>query len=122
MKRLIDKYQLHDKVTITSLHVGTLKIFKRVLPHIKRGYVQERPWQGGIKTATQYDCSMLVLNKSLARKKYIKKAQQQGLHVSVWTVNLKEDMQRLLDYEVDSIISDIPTLAKEVLVQHTKPS
>ncbi|OUS05365.1 hypothetical protein A9Q81_05025, partial [Gammaproteobacteria bacterium 42_54_T18] len=78
--------------------------------------------QGGIKTATQYDCSMLVLNKSLARKKYIKKAQQQGLHVSVWTVNLKEDMQRLLDYEVDSIISDIPTLAKEVLVQHTKPS
>jgi len=122
MKRLIDKYQLHDKVTITSQHVGTLKIFKRVLPHIKRGYVQERPWQGGIKTATQYDCSMLVLNKSLARKKYIKKAQQQGLHVSVWTVNLKGDMQRLLEYQVDSIISDIPTLAKEVLVQHTKPS
>jgi len=31
-------------------------------------------------------------------------------------------MQRLLEYQVDSIISDIPTLAKEVLVQHTKPS
>ncbi len=115
MKRLIDKYQLHDKVTITSQHVGTLEVFKRVLPQIKRGYVQARPWQRGIKTATKFDCNMLVLNKNLAQKKHIEQAQLQGLHVSVWTVNFKEDMQRLLDYQVDSIISDLPTLAKEVL-------
>ena len=122
MKRLIDKYQLHDKVTITSKHVGTLSIFKPVLPQMKRGYVQGRPWQGGIKTATKFDCKMLVLKKNLARKKYIEKAQQHGLHVSVWTVNIKEDMQRLLNYQVDSIISDLPTLAKEVLKQYSKPS
>jgi glycerophosphoryl diester phosphodiesterase len=115
MKYLIDKYQLQDKVTITSKHIGTLEIFKHNLEHIKRGYVQEWPRPNGIKTAIKLNCHMLALNKNLAHRKYIKKAQAQGLHVSVWTVNLQKDIQRLHDLQVDSIISDVPQLAVETL-------
>ncbi len=115
MKQLIEKYQLQDKVTITSKHIGTLEIFKHNLEHIKRGYVQERPRPNGIKTAIKLNCHMLALNKKLAHRKYIKKAQEQGLHVSVWTVNLPEEMQRFSHLEVDSIISDIPKLAMDIL-------
>ncbi len=115
MKQLIEKYQLQDKVTITSKHIGTLEIFKHKLAHIKRGYVQEWSRPNGIKTAIKLNCHMLALNKNLAHRKHIKKAQEQGLHVSVWTVNLQEDMQRLALLQVDSIISDTPKLAMDVL-------
>ncbi len=115
MKHIIDKYQLHDKVTITSKHIGTLEIFKNNLEHIKRGYVQEWPRPNGIKTAIKLNCHMLALNKNLAHRKHIKKAQALGLHVSVWTVNLQEDMQRLSHLQVDSIISDVPQMAMKTL-------
>lgn len=116
MAKLISKLGLEDKVTITSKHIGILKAFKRVLPHIPRGYVQEWPIPHGIHVARKLKCSMLALNKSLAREKYIKKAQRKGLHVSIWTVNDADDMSRFLKYGADSIISDFPQAAKEVLI------
>ena len=48
-------------------------------------------------------------------QKYIKKAQKKGLHVSIWTVNDADDMSRFLKYGADSIISDFPQAAREVL-------
>ena len=113
--QLIEHFQLQDKVVITSKHVGILKAFKRSMPHIERGYVQEWPLPNGIRTAIALQCTHLCLNKSLARLNYVKKAQNKGLKVSVWTVNDADDMCRLYQYKVDSIISDYPQAAREVL-------
>lgn len=115
MQRLIKKHNLQEKVTITSKHVGILKAFKRVLPDIRRGYVQEWPIPNGIRIARKLKCSMLAINKSLARKSYIKKAQRKGLHLSIWTVNDADDMARFVKYKADSIITDFPQAAKEVI-------
>ena len=115
MAQLIEHFQLQDKVVITSKHVGILKAFKRSMPHIERGYVQEWPLPNGIRTAIALQCTHLCLNKSLARLNYVKKAQNKGLKVSVWTVNDADDMCRLYQYKVDSIISDYPQAAREVL-------
>lgn len=115
MAQLIEHFQLQDKVVITSKHVGILKAFKRSMPHIERGYVQEWPLPNGIRTAIALQCTHLCLNKSLARLNYVKKAQNKGLKVSAWTVNDADDMCRLYQYKVDSIISDYPQAAREVL-------
>ena len=122
MAKLIEQYGLADKVTITSKHVGILRAFKRVLPHIPRGYVQEWPLPHGLHIVRRLKCSMLVLNKSLARERYIKKAQEKGIHVSIWTVNDADDMSRFLKYGADSIISDFPQAAREVLIPQMPPS
>jgi len=115
LKRLIDKFNLHDKVVITSKHVGTLKIFQRMLPHISRGYVQEWLIPNGIRTAQKLNCEVLALNRKLASKRRIRKAQSLGLIVSVWTVNLKDDIDKLAANGADSIISDYPQMAREHL-------
>ncbi|EAT13297.1 glycerophosphodiester phosphodiesterase [Bermanella marisrubri] len=115
MLALIDKHNLADKVTITSKHVGILRAFKNARSTIPRGYVQEWPLPHGLHVAKQLKCSMLVLNKSLARKSYVKRAQKKGLHVSVWTVNDADDMARLFRVQADSIISDYPQAAREVI-------
>ncbi|WP_396586287.1 glycerophosphodiester phosphodiesterase [Bermanella sp. R86510] len=115
MLTLINKHNLQDKVIITSKHVGILSAFMQANPKIKRGYVQEWPLPHGLHVAKRLNCSMLALNKSLARKRYIQKAQQKGLHVSIWTVNDADDMAQFYRLGADSIISDYPQAAKEVI-------
>lgn len=119
MAQLIEHFQLQDKVVITSKHIGILRAFKRSLPHIERGYVQEWPLPNGLRTALSLECTHLCLNKSLARESYTKKAQKKGLKVSVWTVNDADDMCRFYRNGVDSIISDFPQAAREVLTPLT---
>jgi glycerophosphoryl diester phosphodiesterase len=119
MAQLIEHYSLQDKVVITSKHIGILRAFKRSLPHIERGYVQEWPLPNGLRTALALECTHLCLNKSLARSSYVQKAQGKGLKVSVWTVNDADDMSRLYRSNVDSIISDYPQAAREVLTSLT---
>lgn len=115
MARLIKELNIETKVTITSKHRGMLAAFKRVLPDISRGYVQEWPIPNGIRVAKQLRCSFLCINKSLAKRSYISKAKERGLHVSVWTVNDPDDIKRLKRRGADSIISDYPQLAHEIL-------
>lgn len=47
--------------------------------------------------------------------RFVKLAHRAGLVVQVWTVDEPEDIQRLLDWGVDGIISDRPDLAVEVV-------
>jgi glycerophosphoryl diester phosphodiesterase len=115
LERLITEYKLENKVVITSKHIGTLKAFKHLLPDISRGYVQEWPIPNGIKVAQKLKCSMLVINKNLAKQRYIKKAQTEGLHVSIWTVNDADRMSLFLKYGANSIISDYPQAARAVI-------
>ncbi|MEH6346770.1 MAG: glycerophosphodiester phosphodiesterase [Bermanella sp.] len=115
MKRLIDKFSLHEKVVITSKHVGMLRVFQRILPNIPRGYVQEWPIPSGIRTAQKLNCKLLALNIKLASKRRIKKAQSLGLCVCVWTVNSRDDLEKLRANGADSIISDYPQMAREHL-------
>lgn len=115
MAKLIKELHLEEKVTITSKHRGILAAFKRVLPDISRGYVQEWAFPNGIRTAKQLDCTFLCVSKNLAKRSYILKAQTQGLHVSVWTVNNPDDIKRLLHRGANSIISDYPLACQEVL-------
>lgn len=115
MAKLIKDLKLEDKVTITSKHRGILAAFKRVLPNIPRGYVQEWAFPNGIRTAKDLGCTYLCLSKNLAKRSYIKKAQERGLHVSVWTVNNPDDMKRLHRRGADSIISDYPLVAQGII-------
>jgi glycerophosphoryl diester phosphodiesterase len=46
--------------------------------------------------------------------RFVRYAHEAGVLVQVWTVNHEADMRRLLEWGVDSLISDRPDLAVEV--------
>ncbi|HLU25030.1 MAG TPA: glycerophosphodiester phosphodiesterase [Longimicrobiales bacterium] len=48
--------------------------------------------------------------------KLIRDFHRHGIAVQVWTVNEPEDMERLLDWGVDGIVTDRPDLLREVLL------
>ena len=49
--------------------------------------------------------------------RFIATAHTAGLAVHVWTVNDRAQMERLLDWGVDGIVTDKPSLLKEVLIE-----
>jgi glycerophosphoryl diester phosphodiesterase len=49
-------------------------------------------------------------------RRFVDKAHDKGIHVHVWTIDEAEEMNRLLDLGVDGLMTDSPTLLKQVLV------
>lgn len=50
-------------------------------------------------------------------RRFVQAAHARGVHVQVWTVNDPAQMNALLDIGVDGLMSDCPTLLREVLRQ-----
>ena len=49
--------------------------------------------------------------------RFIATAHTAGLAVHVWTVNDRAQMERLIDWGVDGVVTDNPSLLKEVLIE-----
>nr|WP_239482115.1 glycerophosphodiester phosphodiesterase family protein [Pseudomonas insulae] len=108
---LANEYGVIDKVTVTSSSREVLRALNHLTPQLARGLVAEYAWLDPLKVAQSYDCSLLALNWTLCTPERLVKAQKQGLHVSVWTVNEPALMRRLADFGADSLITDFPGLA-----------
>tara|TARA_R110002124_G_scaffold52221_5_gene150506 strand:- start:12226 stop:12957 length:732 start_codon:yes stop_codon:yes gene_type:complete len=111
VKELVERYQLQDKVVITSSSRTLLKYAKASGFNLPTGLVEEYALLNPVKAAKRYGCSHLILNWKLCTAERVERAQQAGLHVSVWTVNEEAKMLKLADMGVDSIITDYPARA-----------
>lgn len=112
---LCRRYNLTDKVTITSSSRIVLRAARKLTPHLSRGLVVEYDWLNPLKVAARYGCDLLALKWTLCTPELLRQAQRQGLHVSVWTINTPELMQEMVTLGVDSIITDFPSLAVQTL-------
>ncbi|TDL94881.1 glycerophosphodiester phosphodiesterase [Pseudomonas stutzeri] len=117
IKALAERYQLKERITVTSSSREVLRALNRLAPGISRGLVAEYNWLDPLKVARQYGCDLLALKWTLCTPERLEKAKKQGLHVSVWTVNEPALMRRLADFGVDSLITDYPGIAVSTLAQ-----
>ena len=117
IKALAERYQLKERITVTSSSREVLRALNRLAPEISRGLVAEYNWLDPLKVARQYGCDLLALKWTLCTPERLEKARKQGLHVSVWTVNEPALMRRLADFGVDSLITDYPGIAVSTLAQ-----
>ncbi|MFF7708334.1 glycerophosphodiester phosphodiesterase family protein [Pseudomonas sp. NPDC007930] len=115
IRELAQRFGVLDKVTITSSSREVLRAAQELVPDVGRGLVAEYAWLDPLKVAQSYGCHLLALNWTLCTPERLQKAQRQGLHVSVWTVNEPALMRRLADFGVDSLITDFPGLASATL-------
>lgn len=108
---LIKRFDRVDSVVVTSLDTNVLRWFKENFPTIKRGYVAEWRMPNPLAIAQSLRCHSLIPNYKICSESLVDGAHRRGLQVSPWTVNNVEDMYHLAEIGVDSIITDLPTVA-----------
>ena len=113
---LVDEYQLLDTAVVTSSDQKVLALMHRFDGDIHRGFVAERFARNPIAVCHRHQCSHLVINHQRCSQRLIERAQQQNLIVSVWTVNTLGKAEKLQRWGADSVITDVPSLMLEHLI------
>jgi glycerophosphoryl diester phosphodiesterase len=122
---LIERLGAADRICIGSFSDGRLQQFRR----LTGGRVCTSMGRDAIITARltslagrmpAFGASCVQVPTSQWRvrvvdRAFVRAAHRSGLQVHVWTIDDRAEMERLLDLEVDGIMSDRPTLLREVL-------
>jgi glycerophosphoryl diester phosphodiesterase len=127
-ERVIDDVctaQAFDRVAVGSFGARVLRAARALEPALVTGSSKEetrlalyRSWVGWPVRHPPYDAFQVPETAGRTRvvsPRFVRFAHQRGLAVQVWTVDRAEDMQRLLGWGVDGIITDRPDVGVEVV-------
>ena len=115
---LIKKYDFENRCVITSQMYDVLKNVKKVNKDIKTVYVMSIAI-GNITDAKSADA--FSVEASNVNTYLVSKVHNEGKELYAWTVNTEESISKMIDMNVDNIITDNIELGKE-LVEKSKNS
>jgi glycerophosphoryl diester phosphodiesterase len=134
-----------SRVTIQSFDWRTLAIVQKEAPEIATSYLssqqqtldtiqaghrEDSPWTAGVRHRDHGSVPKMV--KAAGGKIWspnyvdltegaVKEAKSLGLAILPWTVNNRADMERLIDWGVDGIISDYPDRLRDAMAAKNLP-
>jgi glycerophosphoryl diester phosphodiesterase len=124
---VIERTKTHDRVCVASFSGKRLARFRAMtggrvctaigpmdIARLRRAGYRSRPCDlpGACAQVPVRQGRILIVDR-----RFVDGAHRAGLPVHVWTINDEAEMDRLLDLGVDGIMTDRPTLLKEVLVR-----
>ena len=128
VRRTIDEVRaagLVERVALGSFHGRALHEARRYEPRIPTGAAREETrwalyrsrlrWPLGRTKYRELQVPERVGTTVIVTPRFIAHAHRAGLPVRIWTVDTREDMERLLGWGADSIISDRPDVAVAVV-------
>ncbi|HIT90498.1 MAG TPA: glycerophosphodiester phosphodiesterase, partial [Candidatus Merdenecus merdavium] len=110
---LIEEMEFEDQCVITSMNYKYLKEVKELNPNIRTGYIMTMTY-GSVSNIEAAD--FFSVKWTYVNEKFIKEAHLYGKEVHAWTVNSKGTLERMKVLSVDNVITDNPTLAREVMI------
>ncbi|MBV1882653.1 MAG: hypothetical protein KUG82_13530 [Pseudomonadales bacterium] len=114
LRHLIADFEMEERAIITSSHKGFLQLSRNLSQintrEIAHGFVAKRFCRTPIQTARQLRCQYLCAYHKLITPRLVKQAHQFDILISAWTVNSKEEASNLTTMNIDSLITDIPSL------------
>ncbi len=119
----IGKHRLEERVIVGAFSDGRIKTFR----HITGGRiatssgpfetikVRAKSWLGMASTTTA-DAFQVPVRRGIrvVDAAFVRAAHRAGKQVHVWTINDRREMERLLDLDVDGLITDRPDTLAEV--------
>jgi glycerophosphoryl diester phosphodiesterase len=103
---------------------------QQALDNIQAGHREDSPWTAGVRYRDHGSVPKMVKaaggkiwspNYLDLTEALVKEAKSLGLAVLPWTVNDRADMERLIDWGVDGIISDYPDRLREAMAAKNLP-
>ena len=111
---IIERYNMADKVLVSSfLHPVLLEV-KRLNPTIKTGILFTCRPVSITNMARDARAEFVHPYYETLDKQLIDEAHKNGLEVNVWTVDDPDEMQKLIEWGVDGIITDVPDVFLEI--------
>lgn len=117
------------RVCVTSFSARRLVRTRRLLPPGTES--SAHPWEvmavralprlRALPRVHRVQVPVRALGVTFADTAFVHRAHGLGLAVDVWTIDDAAQMQRLLDLGVDGIMTDSPTLLRDVLAQRGHP-
>lgn len=122
---LIAEHDAVHRVCVGSFDQATLDAFRQVAPHVPTSgsepearWTLYRSWLRWPVASTQPHVAFQVPERAgrirVTSPAFVRQVHREGRVLQVWVVNRAEDVQRLLDWGVDGIISDMPDVAVQV--------
>ena len=116
--RILGERQMMESAVIMSLELREVEEVRRLDPGVTVGFTPAV----ALGDLTRLDCDFLAVSASMARDALIGAAHAAGKEVYVWTVNEPADISLMIDRGVDSIITDDPAAAVQVLAERAELS
>lgn len=110
----LNEYNYQDYAVLTSQVYQVLENAKVYEPNIKTVYVMSLAIGDILKLdkADNFSVEASNVNKTL-----VKKVHNAGKQLYVWTINTDENIKKMIDYNVDNIITDNITSAKKIIME-----
>jgi glycerophosphoryl diester phosphodiesterase len=113
VSNLIDEYVKkknwkYSDFLVSSFEHIWLEDIKKINPRISIGVLIEKNLNQGLKVAEMIKAYSVNPDLKLVNKKFVENAHEKGMKVFVWTVNKKEDIEKMKSFGVDGIFSDYP--------------
>lgn len=91
---------------LTSFDVPALEAAMAAQPELPRGLLLEALWPGWLETAQRLGCVAIICDHGLWDQVSVTQAQSAGFKTLSYTVNEEATARRLLDLDLDGIITD----------------
>lgn len=112
---LIKEYHLEEKVAISSFNHYSVMRMKELDPSLYCGFLTES-W---IINAGAYvrSCKVEALHPlfRMLNEEVTKELKENGCEINTWTVNTEEDIEKMINIEVNGIISNYPDKVNRIL-------
>jgi glycerophosphoryl diester phosphodiesterase len=107
----IDRFGLRERVTISSFDPAALALIAEVAPHLPRCFIGAYDRPVFLETAQRLGCVRAAIPLKSGSAAMVQAARAAGLRVSGWQGNTPEDVRTLVEWGVDQITTDFPTMA-----------
>ncbi|MDA0987016.1 MAG: glycerophosphodiester phosphodiesterase family protein [Bacteroidetes bacterium] len=115
---IILKFNLVDRVIVTSFNHHKMKLLKDLSPHITTGIIfnpitnfRHSPSQ----LCKKYNADIFICNKHQLQSEVVENAHKNNFLVYVYSIKTEADVSRAWKFKVDGIIADDPLFVKQVL-------
>ena len=111
--KLVADNNFLDQVIFTSFKFSEIDKIHELNKKAKVGYLFSKiPENINVFNA---DVDLLSANYKIVDTEFMKKAKASGKEVAVWTVNNPDDMKRMIELEVNAIITNYPDVLQKIL-------
>lgn len=100
--KIVNDYDMVNQVALISLDYGLIKLIEQKYPQINTGYL----YFFAIGSDLTLVSDMYLIEEQMANPNRVQQIKDLGKSVIVWTVNQAENLPRLIDLQVDGVITD----------------